>query len=269
MLRFVVFTDLDGTLLDHHTYQYTPALPALNRLKQAHAPLVMVSSKTRIEIESLRQELNNTDPFVPENGGGVCIPPKSELPVPDKVIKMDSCNVVVLGKTATEIAPLFDRLAEKFPVRALSRMSADEVARLTGLAPQQAESARKREFGEAFILDDPQIPEAELNQAVTDLGLRLTRGGRFHHLLGENDKGKAVSLLTDMYRRIWKNVTTAGIGDAPNDLPLLAAVDHPFLVAGPDGNHRNLDLPNLTRVPLPGPAGFNLAVNKLMDRMGV
>jgi mannosyl-3-phosphoglycerate phosphatase len=269
MLRLVVFTDLDGTLLDHNTYEYTPALPALNRLRKTSTPLVMVSSKTRIEIEILRKELNNNDPFVPENGGAVCIPDTTELPVPDAAIKMDSYSVVLLGKTAAEIAPLFNRLAENFPIRALSKMSAAEISRITGLTTEQAETARKREFGEAFILDDPNIPETELSEAVADLGLRLTRGGRFYHLLGDNDKGKAVTILTDIYRHLWENVITAGIGDAPNDLPLLAAVNHPFLVTGPDGNHRDLDLTNLTRIPLSGPAGFNLAVTRLLDRLRV
>ena len=267
MLRLIVFTDLDGTLLDHHTYDYTPALPALERLSRADAPLVMVSSKTRLEIEHLRQELHNDDPFVPENGGAICIPGSYDLPIPGNSVKIGTYHVVLLGKTAAEISPLFDRLAEKFPVRALSRMTAVDVARLTGLTIDQAETARNREFGEAFLLDDPQIPETDLAKAVTDLGLRLTRGGRFYHLLGDNDKGKAVTLLTDMFRKKWGNVTTAGIGDAPNDLPLLAAVDHPFLVAGPDGTHREIALPGLTRVNRPGPTGFNQAVNDVLDRM--
>lgn len=267
MLRLIVFTDLDGTLLDHHSYDYFPALPALERLRRADAPLVMVSSKTRLEIEALRQDLHNGDPFIPENGGAICIPESYDLPIPGKAVKMGPYHVIVLGKTAAEISPLFDRLAEKYPVRALSRMTAVDISRLTGLTVDQAETARNREFGEAFLLDDPQIPETDLEKAVKDLGLRLTRGGRFYHLLGENDKGKAVTLLTDMYQRKWGNVTTVGIGDAPNDLPLLAAVDHPFLVASPDGKHRDIELPGLTRVPLPGPAGFNQAVNDLMDRL--
>ncbi len=74
MKKIVVFTDLDGTLLDHATYSHEPALPALQLLREQQIPLVLCSSKTRTEIEYYRRLLDNHDPFVSENGGGIFIP---------------------------------------------------------------------------------------------------------------------------------------------------------------------------------------------------
>jgi mannosyl-3-phosphoglycerate phosphatase len=68
---FVVFSDLDGTLLDHNTYGWQAAQPALNLCKKCHVPIVLVSSKTRAEMELLRGELSVSAPFVSENGGGI------------------------------------------------------------------------------------------------------------------------------------------------------------------------------------------------------
>ena len=265
MPDYIIYTDLDGTLLDHHDYDYSPALPALRAIKKAGAPLVMVSSKTRPEMEALRTELGINDPFIVENGGAVFIPRDSPLPLPPDAIMMGGYGVIVLGKPREEISPLFDELAKKYPVRALSRLSPREIASLTGLTESQAGAAGRREFGEALVLDDPTVAETDLSRAVESLGLRLTRGGRFYHLLGENDKGRAVKILTDIYRKLNPDLVAAGIGDAPNDQPLLAAVDHPFLVAAPDGTHRDLDVPKLTRIPLPGPRGFNRAVLFLLN----
>jgi ribonucleotide monophosphatase NagD (HAD superfamily) len=45
----LVFTDLDGTLLDHDTYDWTPARDALDRLTRAGIPVVFTSSKTAAE----------------------------------------------------------------------------------------------------------------------------------------------------------------------------------------------------------------------------
>ena len=59
MPRFVIFTDLDGTLLDHETYSWATAEPALKRLRKEGVPLIMVSSKTRLEIEVLRDQMGN------------------------------------------------------------------------------------------------------------------------------------------------------------------------------------------------------------------
>ena len=41
-LPLLVFTDLDGTLLDHDDYGFEPALPALHRLAAAQVPLVIL-----------------------------------------------------------------------------------------------------------------------------------------------------------------------------------------------------------------------------------
>ncbi|MBU2548518.1 MAG: HAD-IIB family hydrolase [Proteobacteria bacterium] len=264
MLRFLIFSDLDGTLLDHHTYAWTPARPALRLMDETDTPLVLVSSKTRVEIESLRIELGNRHPFIPENGGAIFIPAGYPLDPPPAAVDLAPYRAVILGRRVEEIAIAFDRLAERLPVRALSRLDPVEVAALTGLTIEQARAARGREFGEAFLLDDPGIPESELVREVEALGLRLTRGGRFYHLLGENDKGRAVRMLADMYRQRQSPLITAACGDAPNDAPMLAAVDRPFLVARPDGSHAPMDVPGMVRVPLPGPAGFNQAVTGLL-----
>ena len=74
MAHFVVFTDLDGCLLDSVTYTYEPAAPALEALRAQDIPLVLVSSKTRAEIEPLRKQLDHHDPFMVENGAAVFVP---------------------------------------------------------------------------------------------------------------------------------------------------------------------------------------------------
>ena len=266
MSRFVIFTDLDGTLLDHHTYSYDVARPTLERLRKNEIPLIMVSSKTRLEMEALRTEIGNRDPFIPENGGAIFIPDDYHLSVPDQAIEMAGYRVILLGLQTSRIVDAFDKLASKLPVRALSRMGTNEVAELTGLSPAQAEAAKNREFGEVFIIDDPEIEESILNREVQALGLRLTKGGRFWHLLGENDKGRAVSILSDLFRKRYPNIITIGFGDAPNDAPMLAVVDQPFLVARPDGSHQSLSLPKLTKVPFPGPAGVNHILLSLLSQ---
>ncbi|RPH76966.1 MAG: hypothetical protein EHM80_13515, partial [Nitrospiraceae bacterium] len=74
MPNLIVFTDLDGSLLDGTTYSYKAAIPALTALREQGIPLVMVSSKTRAEMEPIRQRLNLHDPFIVENGGAVFVP---------------------------------------------------------------------------------------------------------------------------------------------------------------------------------------------------
>ena len=73
-LKIVVFTDLDGTLLDRTTYSYASAVPALESLRQKKIPIVFCSAKTSAEQEAYRKELGIGDPFIVENGGAIFIP---------------------------------------------------------------------------------------------------------------------------------------------------------------------------------------------------
>ena len=63
----IVFSDLDGSLLDHDTYDWAPARPALEALRESGIPLVLVSSKTLAELDDYRRQLDLRHPVVAEN----------------------------------------------------------------------------------------------------------------------------------------------------------------------------------------------------------
>jgi len=70
----IIFTDLDGTLLDHSGYSWRDALPALKEIRSKNVPLVMCTSKTRKEVEVLQEEMGLREPFIVENGAGIYFP---------------------------------------------------------------------------------------------------------------------------------------------------------------------------------------------------
>jgi HAD superfamily hydrolase (TIGR01484 family) len=72
-MQLIIFTDLDGTLLDSD-YSFRKALPALKMIKAEAVPLVLCSSKTKMEIEQIRKKMTNSYPFISENGGGIYVP---------------------------------------------------------------------------------------------------------------------------------------------------------------------------------------------------
>lgn len=53
----LVFSDLDGTLLDSHSYDWQPAAPWLSRLREANVPVILCSSKTSAEMLYLQKTL--------------------------------------------------------------------------------------------------------------------------------------------------------------------------------------------------------------------
>ena len=70
-MNFILITDLDGTLLGHHDFDFTLIKSEVLNLLDSGYLLVIASSKTKSEIESFCDELGRTVPFIYENGAGM------------------------------------------------------------------------------------------------------------------------------------------------------------------------------------------------------
>lgn len=264
--RCVIFTDLDGTLLDSRSYSFREAERALERIREQGIPLVLVSSKTRVEIEVYRSRLGNEHPFISENGGGAFVPVKY-FPFPVAGEEQGSYVVQLLGIPYRESRRRIIELRERtgINVRGFGDLSAAEVSALTGLTVEEAVLAKQRDFSEPFIFTGE--PDERFLRAIENAGLFWTRG-RLFHLMGDHDKGKAVASMIALYDRHFGPVTTIGLGDGMNDLPFLRIVDRPVLIRREDGSHEpQVDVPGIIRTSGSGPAGWNEAVLQLIDRL--
>jgi len=283
--RVLVFTDLDGTLLDTVTYSNEAALPALQALKQRRIPLVIVSSKTRTELESIRRQLDNHEPFVTENGGGVFIPPGTfKFPLAGAILR-DAYQVIEHGTPYRQLRLALADIARAAgcELKGFGDMTVEEVVLLTRLSPPQAALAKQREYDEPFVLLEAErrSGSGSADEAITRVyaeaerrGLRCISGGRFHHLHGLHDKGQACRLLIQFYRQHLGDdrLLTIALGDSQNDHGMLAESDHPVLVRKCDGSYAGggeiPNLPNLIRADGIGPIGWNRAILGLLrDRV--
>lgn len=256
MPKPIIISDLDGTLLDSRDYSFTAALPALARIRAQGVPLVLCSSKTRAEIEIYRCRLANHHPFISENGGGIFIP-KGYFSQPFDAEESGSYQLIRLGTPYAEICDRFGELRRRLgsQMRGFAEMSVPEIVALTGLSSAEADLARQRDFDEVFTFVGP--PDQAFLRAIEAEGLRWTQG-QFFHLMGDHDKGRAVQLLLSLYRREYGAVTSVGLGDGFNDLPLLVAVDRPVLIRHADGGYeRRVAIPGLIKSRYPGPMGWN------------
>lgn len=263
--KFIIFTDLDGSLLNHEDYSYKDALPSLNFIKKHNIPLIVTTSKTRAEVIELLKELDLQEPFIVENGAAIFFP-KGYRNFSINGEEKDSYTVIKLGKDYSYIRNFFEKVKKKFPIKGFGDMTDEEVSNLTGLPLEQANLAKKREFTEPFIIEDVSLIK-KLEEEAKKYGLKITKGGRFYHLIGEGqDKGKAVKITTDIFRNnSWKEAKTIGIGDSKNDIPMLKAVDIPVLIMKPDGSYENINLPNLIKSKYPGSKGWNQVVLDILN----
>ena len=255
--NLLIFTDLDGTLLDHHSYDFSPALAALERLKARKIPIIPVSSKTLAELEGYVSELELTGPVIAENGCVIRLPGQPPRLTPPSY---------------PEIRDYLQRLRREFAWQfsGFGDMTLQQVIEVTGLSDAAARPAKQRLASEPLLWQDGQAQLQAFRSEVAAKGLRLLQGGRFLHLLGDTDKGRALHRVVDWYRQQgWNGIETVALGDSGNDIDMLLCADIPVIIRRPDGSH--LELPERTDTvlsELSGPAGWNQVLNRLLDRYG-
>ncbi|MBI3951701.1 MAG: HAD-IIB family hydrolase [Acidobacteria bacterium] len=270
----VIYTDLDGTLLDHQTYSCAESLPALRAAMVRRIPVVFCSSKTRAEVEVIQQYTLVRDPFIVENGGAVYVPGGYFPFSIDGSVHRDGFEVIELGTPYLKLVETLRRLREDLPCRLIgfSDLTDEGVAADSGLTLPEARRAKQREYDEAFKIAGAGSRLVELVlQKIEEAGLRYSIGGRYYHLHDNNDKGRAVHILTGLFKKAHGSVVTVGIGDSLNDLPMLEAVDLPVLVQKPNGQHDRAIVERMPHVRLAsgiGPQGWKATVMEILAEMG-
>jgi mannosyl-3-phosphoglycerate phosphatase len=268
-MKYIIFTDLDGTLLDHDTYSFEKAKEALLLTKENKVPVIFCTSKTQAEIEVYRERIGNKDPFIPENGGAIIIPKgyfsslfskeenryiKIDLGIPHHLI----INILTKVKESTNAM-----------IKGFSDLTPEEISTLTGLDPISAELSKRRFYSEPISIEGNADTIREVEKELLSSGLNFLEGRRFHHVCGSTtDKGKAVRILTDIYKDNINDVTkTIGLGDNLIDLPMLATVDIPIIVKKTSECYdRRILLPNLVYADGIGPEGWNKAILDILQR---
>jgi mannosyl-3-phosphoglycerate phosphatase family protein len=261
----LVFTDLDGTLLHPDTYTCAPAGPAIDALRRKQIPLILCTSKTRAEVEFWRQVLGNHDPFIVENGGAVYIPAGYFPTRPAEAMERSGYDVIEMGMPYAGLVKALREAAEESGcrVRGFADMTAAEVSERTGLPLEQAERAKRREYDEPFeILGTGAYG---LLAALERRGIEWTRGDRFYHVTGHNDKAAAVRRVIEIYKGAFGEPDTIGIGDGHNDAGFLAAVDTPIVVRSRFAAVLKKAVPRSLVTRWPGPRGWNEAVLALVS----
>jgi mannosyl-3-phosphoglycerate phosphatase len=254
----IVFSDLDGTLLDHETYDWSHARPALSELEKGGHCLVLASSKTAAEIAPLRAATGFSHcPAIVENGAGI-------LPAGDTVVEGGDHAMVM-----DALAGLPESLRKQFS--GFSNWSVEEIARRTGLKPEDAANAGRRQFSEPGIWSG----RPEDLQAFADLlgsrGVVAQQGGRFLTLSLGVSKADRMLEIVSAARLVDPSIRSVALGDAPNDIAMIEAADLGFIIANP--SHQGIaELSGepggrIQRTAEAGPKGWNTAVLSVINSL--
>ncbi|XTZ39916.1 mannosyl-3-phosphoglycerate phosphatase-related protein [Salmonella enterica] len=225
----LIFTDVEGTLCDSHTGDWHAAADWLSRLCEHQIPIILCSSKTAAEMIALQKTLGLQGlPLIAENG--------AVIQLDERWQDDDNFPRIITGSPHEEIAKVLSQLRHDHGWKFTTFAELDEhvLAELTGLTVAQASLARLQEASETLIWRDGDAEMADFDQALAQLGLRFVQGARFWHVLDERGgKDQAVDWLTrQFHHKTGKHYFTIGLGDGPNDAPLLDSVDYAIVVKG-------------------------------------
>ena len=223
-----IVSDVDGTLMDHF-YDLTPAKETITWLQRLGIPVILCTSKTKSEVKIIRDDLNLKDPYIVENGGAIYGEYSD-----GKEWK------IILGKSYNNLEKILNNLSDNinFKLRPLNTLSDDEATNLTGLQGDSLNLMRDRHWSMPF-LNPPDTFDEDLKRLCEIYDVDIFRGNRMSHLLSKNsNKGIAIKTLLNKNKNL--NVQIIGLGDSPNDLPLLMNSNYKIIISGIKGPNQLL-----------------------------
>ena len=240
----LIFTDLDGTLLNFKTFDVAPILPFISKLKDAGIQIIPNSSKCHFEIKEIISKINLQSPYITENGAAIYIPKNLFLKQPQGSTEQGRNWVLKLGIEKDiinqKIRQTNFRKYMKF-ILFLRNMTKLQKSYYTGLKPESLDRTDEREFSEPLIWMGSNTELDNFKKALNEEGLSIIHGARLLHLTGLNTKGEAMKILSDYYSEIdyfdnqeTNEIKVISCGGSKNDLSMLEISDYAVVIRLPD-----------------------------------
>ena len=268
-VQWLVITDLDGTLLNHHSYAYDASLAAITDLQEKSIPVILNTSKTYAETINIRRALGLSDPFIVENGSCLYLP-NDQFSAPPGAVSRDNYWAVVMGAQQQNISAILQhvQLTDEQCIR-LSQCSVEQAVALTGLSENQAARAISREFSEPLIWQADEEALQAFQKQLEAHGLTTLQGGRFIHVIGDCDKGSTSMRLFEFYsdRVKPKTVKIIALGDSANDAAMLAIADISIIVNSPSNHQLSKLISANIQTKAAAPEGWQEAISTVLKQL--
>ncbi len=267
-MKTVIFTDMDGTLLDHNTYSFSPAKPTLEELARLGIPVVPTTSKTFAEMIDLRTTIGLDGPFIIENGAAIYIPHGFFAQKPSATTWQDGfwCKTFISSKSYWLKQLDIVKLEFGGEFNHFSNMDISEIQAATGLDEMSAAKAAQRQFGEPVMWQSTDERKQAFLETMKERGANPLEGGRFIHISGDCNKGSALSWFMEEYQRQVGEASQAiALGDGKNDVAMLEAADIAVRIKSDHHQPPELDKEdNVYTSTLTGPEGWKEMLNQLI-----
>jgi len=234
----LIFTDLDGSLINHHDYSHTYADPVLTELSILDIPVIPCTSKTFAEVRALTLPGLSTNPFIVENGAAIYIPVGYFAKQPQESIVQGSYWVYRTVASRNHWLALLKQTSLHFHddefthFKALGHIG---IASLTALSVRAAVRANQREHSEPLQWRGSSQRKQAFIHYLHSKGGQVQQGGRFLTLSGACSKGSALQWLLKQYvlNQPEKHFYTVACGDSDNDMAMLECANQAVIIRAP------------------------------------
>ncbi len=254
-LSVLVFTDLDSSFLSKSNFSFGNNLNMTKQLFEEGHFVIFNSSKTFIELKNFSRDQSLDLPFICENGGGIYSP---KTYFKDSKKKKDGYSVIFETKNIeNKISSLKEEIIEIYGKYLTFFKDLDDAnkKKLSGLSSKGIKLALDREFTELILWQSNDENLFKFKEYLDLHDLKIIKGGRFHHISNNINKGISMNKLVNQYKKYYSNkdFITIAIGDSDNDFEMLNYADYPCIVKSSD----NQNFVEILNLPI-----YLLAINK-------
>ena len=240
--QIILMTDLDGTLLDHDTFDYQPVKSFMAQLINAGIRIIPNSSKTSEELDYFCADFGQRLPYVSENGAA--------LYNSDMLLSEDRNEIFgpkILGRPVSELMAVWtcnipNQLSDQCLF--LDETERDKQSKYLGLNGDALGRAMKRNYSRPFVFKGSDDEFSALINEVKRLDLNVVGGGRICNLSGSHDKADSISIIRDLVKAQGSDPVIVALGDNDNDITMLESADIACVVPRKNQSPLGIDVNN-------------------------
>ena len=264
-MTFILISDLDGTLLGQHDFDFGLIKSDIINLLDSGHLLVLASSKTKAEIESFCDELGRSVPFIYENGAGVenfSLISECEAPLNShKILKLSESDALLT------IWERYISLGLKSRCHFVKDMDRSAQQACLGLETMALDRAMKRSFSLPFTFSGPSSDLQKFKYLAAKAGLSVQQGGRVYNLSGCHDKADYLPEIRKWASKSKATPVLIVLGDSKNDIKMLKQADVSCVIPNENGYLLSLGNGNYPTIiaPRAAPLGWLDAVMEALS----
>ncbi len=249
--QILIFTDLDGSLLDKNTFEFDEIEDYFRDLISIGIIIIPNSSKTEAELSDFNNQYNLNLSFIAENGSSIHGLNLINKNLPEKIS---------LGRSTDQIYKVYEEnipSALKQKITFILKLKSKEQEEIFGLPLKKMMLAIKRNHSIPIQFNGTKSEKNEFINIMTDSGLTIQTGGRIMNICDNVNKSKAMSKTIELINKeIDNEIITIGVGDNQNDIDMLKQSDYACLVKNDKFDSSLVNIDNLIKSTEPSPRGW-------------